>query len=180
MHETKKYFPGLFRGASLKMSHDPKLTELLLGLSLESRRCSTGDPGHLSPAFTKERRQDDRDSWEPRPLQAQTQNDAPEKKNVCFDLGKESLWGTLTFREYWENHPEDLSGASRHSCSPTGALYWTPGTIFLKERLLNTGMRCSGGWCDLHSWKVWRLLSRFPLAGMKAMRRASSEWPSQT
>lgn len=33
--------------------------------------------------------QDDRDSWDPRPPQTQTQNDALKEEHVCFDLGKE-------------------------------------------------------------------------------------------
>lgn len=87
MHESKKCFPGLFWEASPKMSRDPELTELLLGLRWESRSCSTGDPGHPSPSPTEARRQDARDGWDPRPPQAQAQHSRKKTREFTWERG---------------------------------------------------------------------------------------------
>lgn len=142
-----------------------KSTELRLSLSLESRSCST-----VTQAIWALPSQG-RAGKTTRQLVAKTitwlilkRRSSRKKMSVWFGKGR-GLWHSKKWGN-GVNPPEDVARGSKHNCSPPGPCtgHQEP---FLTERLLDTGMRCSGGWGDLHSWQVWILLSRFPSAGMK-------------
>lgn len=142
-----------------------ELTELLLALSWESRSCSTGNSGHMSPACTGESREDNPAAGRQDHHRLSLEMMSSRKKMSVLIWKRRGLWHSRSWGN-GVNPLEDMSRGSKHNCSPLGPCtgHQEP---FLTERLLNTEMRCSGGWGDLYSWLVWRLLSRFPSAGMK-------------